>query len=61
MRELSIAEVELLEQLAEIRLLSSEIDAEAVRALERDGLVRRMPNGWRVTPAGALALMLPAR
>ncbi len=29
----------------------------ALRALERDGLVRRMPAGWRLTPTGALALM----
>jgi hypothetical protein len=60
MREVSIAEAELLEQLAEIRLLNSEIDPEMIRVLERDGLVRRMPGGWRVTAAGALAMMAPA-
>jgi hypothetical protein len=60
MRNLTAVETQLLEQLAEIRLLASEIDPETIRALERDGLVRRMPAGWRLTPTGALALMSDA-
>src|SRR5688572_19882322 len=60
MREVSIAEAELLEQLSELRLLSTEVDPDMIRALERDGMVRRMPSGWRITAAGALAMMAPA-
>jgi hypothetical protein len=57
MRKLTPVEAQLLAQLADNRLLASEIDAEVVRALERDGLVRRLLGSWHVTATGALAVM----
>jgi hypothetical protein len=57
MRKLTPAEAKLLSQLADNKLLSSEIDPEAIKVLERDGFVRRMLGAWHVTPSGALAVM----
>jgi hypothetical protein len=57
MRKLTSAEAQLLSQLADNKLLSSEIDPVAIKELERDGLVRRMLGAWHVTPNGALAVM----
>jgi hypothetical protein len=57
MTKLNPLAAQLLHQLADGRLLSSEIDRDLVAELQRDGYVRKLVSTWHVTAAGALALM----